>query len=318
MRNSMSTHRIAPRLRRPRPPAGSRHAAKRSLADLLEQPRFEVLPTPGAAEAIAEHIPVGRLLTVTASPSRGLDATLDLAVELAGHGYEAVPHLAARMVSDGAHLAEIVDRLTSVGIHRVFVPSGDATEPGEYGDAFALLEALAAMGSPFGSVGVTAYPESHPLISDDQTVQAMWDKRRFATEMVSNMTFDPQVVETWLNRVRARGVTLPLWLGVPGQVDTAKLLAIAGRIGVRDSTRFLLKQRRAITRLARPGGFDSERFLRRLAPTLASQESLVAGLHVFTFNQFAATEAWRADLLARLREGGASPRSSASGPSPIR
>jgi hypothetical protein len=29
------------------------------LADLLERPRFEVLPTAGAPEAVAEHLPPG-------------------------------------------------------------------------------------------------------------------------------------------------------------------------------------------------------------------------------------------------------------------
>jgi len=312
MRNT-ETPRVSPRLRWNRRPAPARHASG-VLADLLEQPRFEVLPTPGSTDAVAAHVPHGRLLTVTASPGRGLEATLDVAVRLAGLGYPVVPHLAARMVRDHAHLAEIVARLQEAGIWRVFVPSGDATEPGAYADAIALLEALDAMGRPFASVGITAYPESHPTISDDLTVQAMWEKRRYATEMVSNLTFDPQVVETWLTRVRTRGVTLPLWLGVPGQVDTARLLAVASRIGVGDSTRFLLKQPRTVARLVSPRGFDAERFLRRLAPTLAREESVVAGLHVFTFNQFAATEAWRVRLLAQLREGGADPRSSPEGP----
>jgi methylenetetrahydrofolate reductase (NADPH) len=309
MRNT-ETHRVAPRLRWHRRPAPVRHAAAGALADLLERPRFEVLPTPGTPEVVATHVPAGRLLTVTASPSRGLGATLDVAVELAGLGYEVVPHLAARMVADGAHLAEIVDRLRGAGISRIFVPSGDAADPGAYPDAVALLEALAAMGSPFASTGITGYPESHPTIPDDLTVQAMWDKRRYATEMVSNLTFDPQVVETWLTRVRTRGVTLPLWLGVPGPVDPTKLLSVATRIGVGDSARFLLKQPRTVARLVTPHGFDVERFLLRLAPTLARDESVVAGLHVFTFNQVAATEAWRARLLAQLREGGADPRSS--------
>jgi methylenetetrahydrofolate reductase (NADPH) len=313
MRNT-EQHRVPPRLRRGRRPAPSRQAAAGALADLLEQPRFELLPTATAVESLAAHVPAGRLITVTASPGRGLDATLDAAVELAGLGYEVVPHLAARMVTDASHLAEIVDRLREAGIHRVFVPSGDATEPGAYHDAVALLQALDEMGSPFSSVGITGYPESHPTISDDLTVQAMWDKRRYATEMVSNLAFDPQVVETWLARVRHRGVTLPVWLGVPGQVDPARLLAVATRIGVGDSTRFLLKQPGTVARLLAPKGFDPERFLRRLAPTLARDESVVAGLHFFTFNQFAATEAWRARLLAQLREGGADPRSSPSGP----
>jgi methylenetetrahydrofolate reductase (NADPH) len=296
----------APRvLRRPGPRAD---VAAGALADLLEQPRFEVLSTPRAADLVAAHLPPGRMVTVPASATRGLEPTLALSVELAGLGYEVVPHLAARMVTGPGQLAEIVARLQQAGITRVFVPSGDAPQAGAYPDAVALLDGLAELGSPFASVGITAYPESHPTIPDDLTIQAMWDKRRHATEMVSNLTFDPRVIETWLARVRRRGVTLPLWLGVPGPVDPTRLLAIASKIGVGDSTRFLLKHRRTMVRLAAPRGFDAESFLRRLAPTLASDASLVAGLHLFTFNQVAETEAWRTRLLARLREGGAHSR----------
>ena len=50
-------------------------------------------------------------LTVTASPAKGLDATLELTEKLVGHGYSVVPHLAARMISGQSELAEIVDRL---------------------------------------------------------------------------------------------------------------------------------------------------------------------------------------------------------------
>ena len=234
MRNT-EHHRIAPRLRRPRRPAPSRQSAASALADLLEQPRFEVLPTPGAADLFATHLPPGRLLTVTASPNRGLGATLDVSVELAGLGFEVVPHLAARMVRTAPTWPR-----SSPGSSRKASPGSSSRaatppSPARYPDAVALLEALDAMGSPFASVGITGYPESHPTIPDDLTVQAMWDKRRYATEMVSNLTFDPQVVETWLARVRTRGVTLPLWLGIPGHVDTARLLAVATRIGVGDS-----------------------------------------------------------------------------------
>jgi methylenetetrahydrofolate reductase (NADPH) len=288
-----------------------------ALAGLLEQPRFEVLPTAGTADRVAGHLPPGRMVTITASPSRGLDPTIDLSVELAGLGYEAVPHLAARMVTDAGHLAEIVHRLREAGISRVFVPSGDAEQAGEYADAVALLRALGELGSPFAHVGITGYPESHPVIPDDLTVQAMWDKRRHATELVSNLTFDPRVVEQWLARVRRRGVTLPLWLGVPGPTETTRLLAVAARIGVGESTRYLLKHRRAMTRLLRPGGFTTDAFLRRLAPTLARPESVVAGLHVFTFNQVAEAEAWRERLLRQLREGGVNTRRPRRGDPPL-
>lgn len=299
---------VSPVVRRAIAASGTTSAGLESLASLLEAPRFEVLPTPGTADLVAAHLPRGRTLTVTASPGRGLEPTLGLAGELAGLGYDVVPHLAARMVVDTEHLSDIVARLQEAGISRVFVPSGDAAQVGTYADALGLLEDLTRLGAPFPHVGITAYPESHPTISDDLTVQAMWVKRRHATEMVSNLTFDPRVVDAWLSKIRARGITLPLWLGVPGPVDTAKLFSIATRIGVGESTRFLLKHRRTALRLAAPGAFSTEALLRRLAPTLARDQSGVAGLHVFTFNQVAETEAWRRGLAERLQEQGARSR----------
>jgi methylenetetrahydrofolate reductase (NADPH) len=277
-------------------------SATATMVRVLEHARYEVLPTASVEDAVLEHLGPEVQVTVTASPSKGLEATLDLAERLTGHGYTTVPHLAARMVRDRVELAEICDRLTGKGISRVFVPAGDADPPGGYPDALSMLEDLAALGRPFEHVGITGYPESHPTISDDLTIQSMWDKRRFATHVVSNLTFDPEVLTTWVARMRKRGITMPLLLGIPGPVDRTKLLAMATKIGVGESTRFLAKHKGTFARLAAPGGFTGERFLEKVAPAMSPPEMLVEGLHVFTFNQVAATEAWRRGLLEQLTQ----------------
>ena len=272
-----------------------------ALARVLENARYEVLPTATTEEKVLTHLARDRVVTITASPSKGLEATIDLAERLAGHGYTAVPHLAARMITGRTELAELCERLTGKGINRVFVPGGDAEPAGDYPDALSLLEDLTVLGRPFAQVGITGYPESHPTINDDLTVQAMWDKRRHATHVVSNLTFDPAVVRGWIRRMRDRGITMPLLLGVPGPVERTKLLAMATRIGVGESTRFLAKHKGTFARLAAPGGFTGEKFLEQCAPALAMPDAFVEGLHVFTFNQIAETEAWRTELLERLR-----------------
>ncbi len=271
------------------------------LVDLLASARYEVLPTPTVEDKVLEHVPADLPLTVTASPTKGIEATLALAERLAGHGYTVVPHLAARMISGRTELAEICDRMRAVGVETVFVPGGDQDPPaGDYSSALDLLEDLTALGRPFPHVGITGYPESHPTISDDLTVQAMWDKRRHATHTVSNLTFDPDAVRVWVDRMRARGIALPVLLGMPGPIDRAKLLAMATKIGVGDSTRFLVKHKGTMARLAAPGGFTGERFLDNCAKVLSDPASLVTGLHVYTFNQVAETEAWRQGYLDRL------------------
>jgi methylenetetrahydrofolate reductase (NADPH) len=267
---------------------------------LLQHTRYEVLPTATIEDKLLEHVPVDRTITVTASPSKGLEPTLDLTERLTGHGYVAIPHLAARMVRDKAELSEICDRLTGKGITRIFVPGGDADPPGAYPDALSMLEDLAALGHPFAHVGITGYPESHPTIADDLTIQSMWDKRRYATHVVSNLTFDPGVLTEWVRRMRKRGITMPLLLGIPGPVDRAKLLSMAGKIGVGESTRFLAKHKGTFARLAAPGGFTGEKFLRKCAAELGAPEFGLEGLHVFTFNQVAETEKWRTELVEQL------------------
>lgn len=272
-----------------------------TLIRLLENARYEVLPTASVEDTLLEHVPRDREITVTASPGKGLETTFDLAERLAGHGYTVVPHVAARMVSGRSELGEIADRLTGKGITRIFVPGGDADPAGDYSDALSMLDDIAVLGLGFDHVGVAGYPESHPTIPDDMTVQAMWDKRRHATHIVSNLTFDPKAVRDWVRRMRARGVTTPLLLGLPGPVERTKLLAMATRIGVGESTRFLAKNKGIFARLAAPGGFTGQSFLEDCAPYLAEDGANVEGLHVFTFNQIPATEAWRTEELEKLR-----------------
>ena len=128
----------------------------------------------------------------------------------------------------------------------------------------------------------------------------MWDKRRHATHVVSNLNFDPDSIRPGSTGCARAASRCRVLLGIPGPIDRAKLLAMATKIGVGDSTRFLVKHKGTLTRLAAPGGFTGERFLERCAPALARPGSLVTGLHVYTFNQVAETEAWRRAYLDRL------------------
>ncbi len=150
-------------------------------------------------------------------------------------------------------------------------------------------------------IGVTGYPESHPFIDDDITVQAMWDKRRFATYIVSNVCFDPRTIAKWVKRVRRRGVELPIFIGMPGVADRNKLLRISAKIGVGESARFLSRHRNWFLRLFVPGGYSPTRLVRRLTPKVTDPEANVAGFHFYTFNEIDMTERWRQDMLAGLK-----------------
>jgi methylenetetrahydrofolate reductase (NADPH) len=84
---------------------------------------------------------------------------------------------------------------------------------------------------------------------------------------------------------------------MPGPVERAKLLAMATKIGVGESTRFLAKNASVFARIAAPGGYRPARLLEQTAPLFAEEALAVNGVHVFTFNQIAETERWRRQLL---------------------
>jgi methylenetetrahydrofolate reductase (NADPH) len=156
---------------------------------------------------------------------------------------------------------------------------------------------MAELGHPFTEVGIAGYPEGHPLISDEHLREGLLAKVPHATYIVTQMCFNPQATVDWVRAVRSEGVDLPVRIGVPGAVDVAHLVKVAGRIGVGDSVRFLTKNR-GLLRVLRPGGYRPESLIRRLAELAVDVG--VEGLHVFTFNQVASTVAWHRRMLAKL------------------
>src|SRR5262249_14631292 len=139
---------VLPRLQRvmdterdPVPEAEARPHPAPSVAGAIAATQFEVIPLKDAFER-ASVLPRGACVTVTSSPAKGLEPTLELAERLAAAGYGVVPHLAARSVRDRAHLGDVVARLAEARITRAFVVAGDGEEPGAYPDGLSLLRAL--------------------------------------------------------------------------------------------------------------------------------------------------------------------------------
>ena len=270
-----------------------------SVAQLLARSRFEILPLDGIEDQVREHLPKDVTVTVTASPRKGLEATLDLSERLARAGYPVVPHLSARLVRDRAHLEEVLARLREAGVRELFVPAGDATEPGEFHSAADLLAAMGDARTHFERIGITGYPESHHLISDEETIRAMFEKSEMATDIISQLCFEPDTIDGWIRNVRERGTHLPIWIGMPGCVDHAKLMRITMKIGMGESARFLRHNRNVLARLL-TRQFKPSKLLEQLTPVVTNPDRGVAGFHLYTFNEVGRTERWRQRTLSRL------------------
>ena len=113
--------------------------------------------------------------------------------------------------------------------------------------------------------GLSAGPPGHPRRGAG--------RRRSATRRRTSPTSRPRWTSTRRRSRagsaarRAEGFDRDVVVGVPGVADPQKLLSIAARIGVKDAKRFLVKNLRFVTGLAKSGGFYKPTgFVEELAP----------------------------------------------------
>jgi methylenetetrahydrofolate reductase (NADPH) len=269
-----------------------------ALTEAIRAARYELVPTAAARDA-AKALPEGRTVTITASPRRGLEATIELSVHLRQHGIRVVPHMAARLVDDRTHLGEMLARLTGAGVDELFVVGGDGPPRGEFHDSLGLLRAIGEESPQGFKVGIAGYPEGHPVITDASLFEALMAKQGFASYVTTQVCFDAAAITSWVAEIRDRGIDLPVLIGVPGVVAVRRLLSVGARIGVGDSLRFLTRHRGLWRRLLRPD-YSPTKLLISLGPALADARLQVTGVHIYTFNQAAATADWRDELLEDL------------------
>jgi methylenetetrahydrofolate reductase (NADPH) len=277
---------------------------KQVLARLLDQAYLEVIPSKTIMDRLM-HIPRRCYVAITCSPTHGLEPTLELVENLRKlpdkRQLKLIPHIAARMVRDKGHLKEILARLEAANVESLFVPGGDIKAPvGIYNNSLQLLQDIAEIGHNIEDIGIAAYPEGHPLISDRELLLFLKKKQQFATYTVTQMCFDPETLVSWLKEIRKTGITLPAWIGLPGVADISKLISLSFRIGVGQSLRVLKKQKGLLKNLISARPYQPDDLLEGLLSHLDDPGFIVPGFHLYSFNDIERTEKWRAETYEKL------------------
>jgi len=273
-----------------------------AMRRLVEGASIELIPMKSLDEAIRSLRPASKI-SMTCSPAKSIEATLDETERLTVLGHTVTPHISARMVQSDDHLRQIAERIEEIGVRQIFVVAGDADPPGIFFDAIEFLEAFLALDPAVEHIGYTAYPDTHPLIDDAKLHDALHRKQALILDsgrtahVTTQMCFSAEQIRTWLRSERASGLTVPLHLGLPGVIDRAKLMTMGMRLGVGTSLRYLSKNRKSLSKLMTQRAFQPDQLLRPLAGDVA--ELGIAGLHLFSFNQVATTEEWRERTLRR-------------------
>ena len=273
---------------------------RRALVETVCKSYMEIFPT-ASIESKLDVLEPGSYIAVTCSPTKGVEETLAMSARLAAKGFKVVPHIAARMVRDKAHLRDIIKRLDDSPIVSLFVPGGDADKPaGDYDKALDLLRDIADIDHKFIEIGIGGHPEGHPVASDAELMDQLVKKSEYANYIVTQMCFDAGKIKNWLQEIRSKGIDPEVWLGLPGAADRNSLIKTSLRIGVGDSVRYLKKQARNTARLMAAKEYRPDNLLLELAPAIAAPDLKIAGHHIFCFNLVERAEAWRHDFIESL------------------
>jgi methylenetetrahydrofolate reductase (NADPH) len=271
---------------------------------LVSEARYEVIPLKNV-DAQIDHLPPGSSVSVTCSPAKGLQATLDLTAKIADRGHVAVPHLSARLAEDRAHVQQLAHFCKAHHLQEVFLVAGDAPQPvGAYDGVVAFLRDFLDTDHGLTRIGITAYPDGHALIDPTIVHDALHTKQALLAEAgipgyaSTQMCFDVETWKSWAARERAAGFVLPLHLGVPGVIDRTKLLTMGMRLGIGSSMRYVKKNSGVLGRLFSPGGYDPAKLIIPLSKM--ADDLGIEGLHLFTFNNVQATAEWQRKVLAKL------------------
>ena len=113
-------------------------------------------------------------------------------------------------------------------------------------DALAVIQKGHLREAGIEEIGIGAYPEGHPRISAGRLEAALDEKIAAATALglrvhiISQFSFSPERILTWLKQLRACGIGKPVKIGMAGPTSVPALLRYAKRCGVAASLRGLV------------------------------------------------------------------------------
>src|SRR5690349_1040912 len=182
--------------------------------------RFSLEATrPNAAEiaALADIVPRGTSLYLTAVPTQSARELITAAAALRKAGIEPVAHLAARRIASAAALQELLAGLRGeADMRQLLVIGGDVDVPGAFADALAVIQKGRLREAGIEEIGIGGYPEPHPRIPANRVEAALDEKIAAASahglrvHIVSQFSFSPERIVAWLSQLRAGGIGKPI------------------------------------------------------------------------------------------------------------
>jgi methylenetetrahydrofolate reductase (NADPH) len=260
-----------------------------ALTALLSTASVEVSSRGHQVQELRDHFRPGTEVTITFLPGDNYRHNVDTASALRAAGFNPVPHIAAREIASVEALDDFLTRLRGeAGVTRVLLIAGDvARARGPFRSSLDVCASglIEARGIP--SVSVAGHPEGHPYLETAEAFAVLeawrdWGRRtRIHVDVMTQFCFESAPILRWIGELDARGIKLPVIVGLAGPATPATLTKFALRCGVGNSMRALRGQIGRFGRLLTDTGPDD--VMRGLVSAPAASTASIAGFHLFPF-----------------------------------
>ncbi|WP_323883459.1 methylenetetrahydrofolate reductase [Aeromonas caviae] len=274
---------------------------------ILDGYSLEVSPKDIPALTLAApHMVPGATVSIPYLPNQDNEVRLAAARAVRGLGFAPMLHLSARRITSFAELESFVQRaVLEAGVEHCFVIAGDPSIPaGPFVDSSSLIDTGVFERAGIKVIGVGGHPEDHPVMSTAECWEVLEHKcrnierRGMAPLIVTQFSFESDIVLAWLKALRERGIEHPVRIGVAGPASMAVLGRYAALCGVNACASMWSKYGISIGKLF--GATGPDRFVDNLTAGLTQHHGQV-NLHLFTFGGIAQSVKWTEQYRARSK-----------------
>jgi methylenetetrahydrofolate reductase (NADPH) len=210
------------------------------IAAFAGRASLEITSADGALPAtLAGRLPAGTALYVAHTPNAKLADVAEVACAAELAGFRGCPHLVARRIASRAELDAALARMREGGVSRALLVAGDLTPPaGDYASTLDVLDSGALDDAGLATVGVAGHPEGNPNIPPDVAWDALLRKQAWAARtgvavhVTTQFGFDAAALAAFDAGLAARGISLPVHVGVAGPASLKSLAKFAVMCGI--------------------------------------------------------------------------------------
>jgi methylenetetrahydrofolate reductase (NADPH) len=269
------------------------------VAAFLRDYSIEITPhDTGKLDAIRAELAQGTAVYVAHPPGVPIDDIVTLAGQVQKLGLKATPHIIARKLESREQLERALARCQELGIKNALCVAGDITvDKPAYNSSLEVLQTGLFKKYGFRDVGVAGHPEGSKAIGEERVEQALRGKAEFAETAGFNLYFatqfgfDPQPFIDWEAATTAKGIALPIHVGMPGPASLRQLAKFALLCGVGASMRMLTSRTSAMANLLSTQAPDE--MVTALARYKgANPQSRFKKVHFFAFGGVVKTAKW--------------------------